>query len=159
MKKKLKWSKQQKRNKIFFIPEFWSGSDEKDCEQEECWEMLINKLELWSGRKGGFWRCCGTRLPADQKSELCSKWSKGTAFQREFLLLGKAGLDMVSPEQGMEEFSALPLSCHLDFQQCHDLNPFWNLLQLEIFTALLSCFCNHLSSALTYKIWILFKQH
>lgn len=45
MKEKLKWSKQQKRNKINFIPEYLSGTDEQDCEQEE---MLINKLKLWT---------------------------------------------------------------------------------------------------------------
>ena len=44
-KEKLKWSKEQKRNKIF-IPEVLSGTDENDCEQEEHWEMLINKQTL-----------------------------------------------------------------------------------------------------------------
>lgn len=85
MKEKLKWSKEQKRNKIF-IPEVLSGTDEKDCEQEQHREMLINKLKLWTGRKVGFWRCCGTKLPADQKSEPCSKWNRGRTFQKEFFL-------------------------------------------------------------------------
>lgn len=76
-----------------------SGTDEKDCEQKEHWDILINKLKFWSGRKGGFWRCCGTKLPADHKCELCSEWSKGAAFQKEFFTLGKADFDRVSPEQ------------------------------------------------------------
>lgn len=107
MKEKLKWSKQQKRNKIFFIPEVLSGTDEKGCEQDEHWEMLFNKLRLWLEEKldfgdAGAPSCLLTRSLSQEAS------GAGEQLFKESFSLGKAGFDRVSPNSAWSF-----LLCHL----------------------------------------------